>query len=47
MVQQNIVLADLLEDVPRLSRQVQFARHERLELEIGALCLLINAGNSR
>src|SRR5436853_1612111 len=47
MMQENVVLSNFLEDISRLAGQMQFTRNERPELEIGAMCLFVNAGDAR
>src|SRR3954470_1705607 len=42
MVQQDVVLRDLLEQVAVLGGEMELARDERLELEVGTVRLLVN-----
>ncbi len=47
MMQQDVAMPNLLENVLRLSIQLQLARHERLELQIGPLRLIVKMEQSR
>src|SRR5438067_1982910 len=46
MMKQDVVLANLFEDVARFSRQMQFAWNEWPELQVGPLRLLVNTHHS-
>ena len=47
MMQQDVAMANLLEDVLRLAIQLQLARHKRLEFQVGPVRLLVEMKQSR